>query len=157
MTIGVHSFLRFAGKQQNPWNLLPSKYLCCTVLSIEIILLIIHNTDKKTLLQHRYEIILFPNYFITVVYYYCTHPILFLYFFLSLLLSFSKILSLLFFCFFFYGIYNFISDSTFYFYLQCILWYSLDSTIVGSKITLIMCSFLIKKPIRSSLVTCTAA
>ena len=33
------------------------------------------------LLQLRYEIILSPNYFITVVYYYRTHPILFLYFF----------------------------------------------------------------------------
>ena len=38
-----------------------------------------HNTGY--LLQRRYEIISFPNYFITVVYYYCTHPILFLYFF----------------------------------------------------------------------------
>ena len=33
------------------------------------------------MLQHRYEIILSPNYFITVVYYYRTHSILFLYFF----------------------------------------------------------------------------
>ena len=33
---------------------------------------------NETLLQHRYEIILFPNYFIIVVCYYCTRPVLFL-------------------------------------------------------------------------------
>ena len=49
--------------------------------------------------QCMYEIILFFNYFITVVYYYHTHPILFLYFFHRLyLFNFSKIFSLLVFC-----------------------------------------------------------
>ena len=33
------------------------------------------------MLQHRYEFISFPKYFITVVYYYRTHPILLVYFF----------------------------------------------------------------------------
>ena len=42
-----------------------------------------YNTGYYYLLQHRYEIILSPNYFITVVYYYCTHPILFLCFFID--------------------------------------------------------------------------
>ena len=92
------------------------------------------------LLQRRYEFsILFPNYFITVVYYYRTHPILFLYFF-----SIPTFIHLKFFFYWFllflYGIYNFISESIFYFYLQCTLRYSLDSTIAGSKVTLIMCS-----------------
>ena len=36
---------------------------------------------------------------------------------------------------FLYGIYNFISDSMLYLYLQCTLRYGLDSTIVCSKIT----------------------
>ena len=39
----------------------------------------------------------------------------------------------------FYEIYDIISDSMFYFYLQCILCYCLNSIIVESKITLIMC------------------
>ena len=92
------------------------------------------------LLQPMYEFsILFHNYF-----YHC-----------SLLLSYSShLVSLLilhpyfytflnffyWFLLFLYGIYNFISDSIFYFYLQCTLHYSLDSTIAGSKVTLIMCS-----------------
>ena len=89
------------------------------------------------LLQRRYEFILSPKYFITVVtiivlipscFFTFLHPQFFLIF--SLLVSFV----------FLYGIYNFISDSMFYLYLQCTLHYSLDSTIAGSKITLIMCS-----------------
>ena len=47
------------------------------------------------MLQRRYEFILFPNYFITVVYYYRTHPILFFNFFPSLLFYIFKIFSLL--------------------------------------------------------------
>ena len=50
-----------------------------TVLSIKI--LFIHYYSQEMLLQRRYEFILFPNYFITVAYYYRTRPILFLYFF----------------------------------------------------------------------------
>ena len=41
---------------------------------------------------------------------------------------------------FLYGIYNFISDSMLYLYLQCTLRYSLDSTIVDNK-----CSFLVQR------------
>ena len=39
----------------------------------------------------RDKIILFPNYFITVVYYYCTDPILFLYFFRPYFFHFLKL------------------------------------------------------------------
>ena len=42
-----------------------------------------------------------------------------------------------------------------YLYLQCTLCYSLDSTIVGSKITLIMCSFLVQRN-QSEALTCIA-
>ena len=97
---------------------------------------------KETLLQRRYEIILFPNYFITVVYYYRTDPILFfLLFSVPTFLSFSKFFHY-WFLLLLYGISNSISDPTLYFYLQC---YSLDSTIVVSRITLIMCSFLVQR------------
>ena len=93
------------------------------------------------LLQRRYEFsILFPNYFITVVYYCRTHPILFLYFF-SIATFFTFLIFFHYwFLLFLYGIYNFISDSMFYFYLQCTSRYSLDSTMAGSKVTLIICS-----------------
>ena len=101
------------------------------------------------LLQHRYEIILFPNYLITVVYYYCTHPILFLYFF-----SIPNFLPFLNFCingFFFVFIWNLqfhisfnvILVLTMYFTLYTL--YNLDSTIAGSKNTLIICSFLVQR------------
>ena len=84
------------------------------------------------LLQRRYEIILYHNYFITVVYYYRTHPILFRYFFS--IPTFFYLLNFFITGFFCYGIYNFISDQMF------ILCYGLDTTIVGSIITLILCA-----------------
>ena len=53
------------------------------------------------LLQRRYEFILFPNYFSTVVYYYRTHPILFLYFFsVPTFLHFLNFFITGFFCFY---------------------------------------------------------
>ena len=89
----------------------------------------------------RYELILFHNYFITVVYYYRTRPMLFLYFFFVLTFYILKFFH---YCFllFLYGIYNFISDAMFYFCLHVYLCYSIDSTIIGSRITSIMCSFI---------------
>ena len=100
--------------------------------------------DDNYLLQRSYEFILFPNYFITIVYYYHTHPIMFFYFFSIPTFLHLKIFFVTgFFCL--YVMYNFISDSILYFYLQCTLRYSLDSTIVGSKTTLIMCSFLVQR------------
>ena len=119
-----------------------------TVLSIKI--LFIHITDKK-----RYCSI-GMNLFYFLIIYHC-----------SLLLSYSShLVSLLFlrpylftffkffhywFLLFLYGIYNFISDSMLYLYLQCTLCYGLDSTIVCSKITLIMCSFLVQRNERINL------
>ena len=79
--------------------------------------------------------------FITVIYYYHTHPILFHYFFPSLPFFIKKIFHYWF--LFFYSVYSFTSDLMFCLYLKCILHYSLDCTIVGIKITLIMCSFII--------------
>ena len=98
------------------------------------------------LLQRRYEFILFPNYFITVVYYYRTHPILFLYFFSIPTFLHFKIFSLLVSFVFIWNL-QFHTDQ-----IQCFICtynvlyaISLDSTIAGSKITLIICSFLVQR------------
>ena len=57
---------------------------------------------KETLLQRRYEIILFPNYFITVVYYYRTDPIFFFFTFFCpyLFVIFKNFFITGFFCFY---------------------------------------------------------
>ena len=51
----------------------------------------------------------------------------------------------------FYGIYDVRSDTLFYFYLQCILCYSLDSTIVGSRLHWLCAPFLSIELIRSGI------
>ena len=109
--------------------------LCIILAVLSIKILFIH----EMLLQHRYEFILFSNYLITSLLLSYSSHLVFFYFF-----SITTFYILKFFHYWFplflYGIYNFISDSKFYLYLQCTLHYSLDSTIAGSKIALIMCS-----------------
>ena len=106
--------------------------LCCayTVLSIKI--LFIHNYGQGMLPHHRYEFILFPDYFITVVFYYRLIPSCFFTFSTSLLFYIFKFFHY-WFLLFFYGIYNFISDQCF----TCT--YNVLYAIV-CKIRLIMCS-----------------
>ena len=83
--------------------------------------------------------LLHRRYDITVVFYYHLIPSCFFTFSPSLLFYILKIFSLLVSFVFLWNL-QFHIRSMFYLYLQCTLRYSLDSTIAGSKIRLIMCS-----------------
>ena len=100
------------------------------------------------MLQRRYEFILFPNYFITVVYYYRTHPILFFYFF-------SIPTFLHFFNFFITGFFCFYVEFTISYQIQCYICTNNVTMYNGSKITLILpcllAPFLYKESIWSKL------